>query len=42
VSAGIGVVIPSFGLDIAYQQSVIEGNFDRRSVSFALKGFLPL
>jgi hypothetical protein len=42
VSAGLGVVIPSFGLDVAYQQSVVEGNLDRRSVSFALKGFLPL
>ncbi len=42
VSAGIGVVIPSFGLDVAYQQSVVEGNLDHRSVSFALKGFLPL
>ena len=42
VSVGLGLVIPSFGLDVAYQQSIKGESLDRRSISFALKGFLPL
>ena len=42
VSAGLGVVIPSFGLDVAYSQSVVPDKLEQRSISFALKGFLPL
>lgn len=41
VSGGIGVVVPYFALDVAYSQSLID-QFERRSISFALKGFLPM
>lgn len=42
VSVGLGVIVPSFGLDVAYQQGVVPGKLDERLVSFALKGFLPM
>jgi hypothetical protein len=40
VSAGIGFIVPFFGLDIAYQQSVIRA--DKRVLSTSLKFFLTL
>jgi hypothetical protein len=40
VSVGLGVIIPSFGVDVAFQQSVTFP--ERRVLSFALKGFLPM
>ena len=42
VSVGMGVVVPSFGLDVAYQQNVDPTKLDERLLSFALKGFLPM
>jgi hypothetical protein len=47
VSAGLGVVVPYFAVDVSLQQSVdvsLQGFAvrDRRVLSFALKGFLPI
>ena len=42
VSVGLGVVVPYFGLDVAYQQGVVPDKLDERLLSFALKGFLPM
>jgi hypothetical protein len=40
VSVGLGLIVPAFGFDVAFQQSVTEP--ERRVLSFAVKGFLPL
>lgn len=40
VSVGAGFIVPYFGLDVAYQQSV--KNIDTRVVALALKFFLPM
>ena len=40
VSAGIGLIVPYFGFDVSYQQSITD--VDARVLAFALKGFLPL
>lgn len=40
VSVGAGFIVPYFGLDVAYQQSVV--NLDTRVFAFALKFFLPM
>jgi hypothetical protein len=42
VSVGLGVIVPYFGLDVAYQQGVVPTKLDERLLSFALKGFLPM
>jgi hypothetical protein len=42
ISVGLGVIVPYFGLDVAYQQGVVPDKLDERLVSFALKGFLPM
>jgi hypothetical protein len=42
VSVGLGVIVPYFGLDVAYQQGVVPDKLDERLLSFALKGFLPM
>lgn len=42
ISVGLGVVVPYFGLDVAYQQGVVPDKLDERLLSFALKGFLPM
>jgi len=42
VSVGMGVIVPYFGLDVAYQQNVDPQKLDERLLSFALKGFLPM
>jgi hypothetical protein len=50
VSAGLGVILPYFGFDISYQQTLPAGDteetraseLDTRVLSIALKGFLPL
>jgi hypothetical protein len=39
-SVGLGVVVPYFAVDVSLQQSVTV--IERRILSFALKGFLPL
>jgi hypothetical protein len=36
------VIVPFFGLDVAYQQGVVPTKLDERLLSFALKGFLPM
>ncbi|MBM4282583.1 MAG: hypothetical protein FJ137_18130 [Deltaproteobacteria bacterium] len=45
-SVGLGVVVPYFAVDVSLQQSVaVQPGFallDRRVLSFALKGFLPM
>jgi hypothetical protein len=40
VSGGLGVVVPFFAFDVSLQQSL--SRQERRILSFALKGFLPL
>jgi hypothetical protein len=40
VSVGLGVVVPYFAVDVSLQQSITV--VERRVLSFALKGFLPL
>ena len=40
VSVGSGFIVPNFGLDVGYQQSVI--NLDVRTFAVALKFFLPV
>jgi hypothetical protein len=40
VSVGTGFIVPYFGLDVAYQQSV--NHFDTRTFAISLKFFLPL
>jgi hypothetical protein len=40
VSAGFGLIVPYFGFDVTYQQSITE--LDSRVLSIALKGFLPM
>jgi len=40
VSAGFGLIVPYFGFDVTYQQSITE--LDARVLSIALKGFLPM
>jgi hypothetical protein len=49
VSVGMGVIVPYFGLDVAYQQGLPVGEqqfrdekLDERLITFALKGFLPM
>jgi len=38
VSVGIGVIVPNFGFDVGYQQSVVQ--FEDRVLSLSVKGFL--
>lgn len=38
VSVGIGVIVPNFGFDVGYQQSVVD--FDDRVLALSVKGFL--
>jgi len=42
VSVGAGVILPYFGLDIAYQQGLVPERLDERLLAIALKGFLPM
>jgi hypothetical protein len=42
VSVGAGVIVPYFGLDVAYQQGLVPERLDERLLSIALKGFLPM
>ena len=40
LSAGAGFIVPYFGLDIGYQQSVV--NFDHRTFGVSLKFFFDI
>lgn len=42
VSVGAGFIVPYFGLDVAYQQSVVPENLSKRVFSCSLKFFLNL
>jgi hypothetical protein len=40
ISGGIGFIVPYFGFDVTYQQSITQ--LDARVLAIALKGFLPM
>ncbi len=42
VAVGAGVIVPYFGIDIAYQQGLIAERLDERLFCLSLKGFLPM